>query len=148
MGHMDRAVLDGVELEYLALNQRTVTKRGQAHVHARCRSASTGVQTNDSRSLPTASRSSASIPSADRWSLDATAAATYPRQCVMLPTIPGGHSGSRRGPEGMGTSWIPSAASAKRAQARPARNSRRRFSTAVRMTTDSSGKTETSWGPF
>ena len=98
----------------------------------------------DSISLPAAPHSSASIPSAGRCSRSVTAAATYPGQCVMLPTMPGGHNGSRRGPEGIATSWTPSAASARRAQARPARKSRRRFSTALRMIADSSGKSETS----
>src|SRR5207253_10987594 len=52
------------------------------------------------------SHSSASIPSAGRWLPNVTAAPTYPEQCVMLPTMPGGHNGSRRGPEGIATGAV------------------------------------------
>src|SRR4051794_10879703 len=77
-----------------------------------------------------ASLGSASIPSAVTASAVATAQAAYPRQCVMLPTMPGGHNGSPSGPLGIATTRTPRRVSASRAHARPVVNSRRRLSTA------------------
>jgi hypothetical protein len=62
---------------------------------------------------------SASIPIAETNSLRPTAAAVYPKQCVMLPTTPGGQSGSRPWPCGIAWGDRPSLASALRAQFLP-----------------------------
>src|SRR5947209_16175018 len=77
----------------------------------------------------------------------ATAAARYPVQCVMLPTMPGGHAGDRFGPGGIATSGRPSVASARRAQYRPVVYSRRRLSTARATAGSSSGYRTASGGP-
>ena len=73
---------------------------------------------------------SASIPIAVMSDFDATAAALYPSQCVMLLTIPSGQIGSCRRPDKMGTGGYPRCPRDWRAQARTVANSRRRDRTA------------------
>jgi hypothetical protein len=70
----------------------------------------------------------------------ATAAARYPGQWVMLPTIPAGHTGAPRSPRTIGTGPMPSMPSAARAHFLPVANSRRRLSTALLIAASSSGK--------
>ena len=83
---------------------------------------------------------SASIPMLTISWDQATAAALYPSQCVMLPTTPDGRSeGAPRSPGRMGAGGIPNCARALRAQLRTALNSFRRLSTARAMTALSSG---------
>lgn len=55
----------------------------------------------------------------------------------MLPTTPADHCGARSGPGRRGPGSCPSRVSAARAQARPAANSRRRFSAADATTVNS-----------
>ena len=74
----------------------------------------------------------------------ATAAARYPSQCVMLPTMPGGHRGAPRSPVRIGAGGTPSLPSAILAHSRPVVNSRRRLSTARATTSASCGKSPAS----
>src|SRR5262245_55938811 len=69
----------------------------------------------------------------------ATAAARYPAQCVMLPTMPAGHCGAPPSPGRRGAGATPRAASARCAQRRAVVNSRRRFSPALATSAASSG---------
>lgn len=79
------------------------------------------------------------MPSETTSAARATAAARYPAQCVMAPTIPAGHSGSPRAPRRMAAGATPSWASAARAQARAVANSALREGTARATSCSSPG---------
>ena len=90
---------------------------------------------------------SASIPIPAISPRRATAAAQYPSQCVMLPTIPAGQSGSLPIPRKTGRTGAPSNSRARWAQLRPAANSARRAGNARSRFCASSAQSDPEKGP-